>query len=104
MNNYLLTFHGPMEPMSEDPAEIEALKQEWGIWFAEIGDAVVDGGAPVEVAASIDPSGAEIENPASISGYTIIRAEHLAAAVEMARGCPVLREGHSIQVSEGIDI
>lgn len=34
------------------------------------------------------------------SGYTILKADSLDAAVEMAKGCPVLQGGASISVFE----
>jgi hypothetical protein len=33
-----------------------------------------------------------------LTGYTILQAESLAAAAEMAKGCPVLSSGGSVEV------
>jgi hypothetical protein len=35
-----------------------------------------------------------------VSGYSVLTAESLAAATEMAKGCPVLRTGGEIEVYE----
>jgi hypothetical protein len=35
-----------------------------------------------------------------ISGYSILKAESLAAASAMAKGCPILSSGGSIEVYE----
>lgn len=104
MTKYLLTYHGVMEPMSDDPADVEAAMQEWGAWFGSMGEALVDGGNPVIRAASIAPDGAETENPTSLSGYSIISADDLAGATAIAKGCPVLKNGHTVQISETIEI
>jgi len=34
------------------------------------------------------------------SGYSIIKADSLSAAVEMAKGCPILQSGGQISVYE----
>lgn len=104
MANYVLTFHGAIEPMSDDPAATEALMQEWGAWYGSMGDALIDGGAPFGHSTAIGPDGAAADLPASISGYTIISASDMAVATQIAQGCPVLKNGHSVQISESIDM
>ncbi len=104
MPNYILTFHGEMGPMPDDPAAMEAVMQEWGAWYGSMGDALVDGGAPISQSASIGPDGADTANPASMTGYTIIKADDVAGATAIAKGCPVLKNGHSVQISETIDM
>lgn len=104
MANYVLTFHGEMGPMPDDPAVMEATMQEWGAWYGSMGDAVVDGGAPFGQTSSIGPDGSATANPASITGYTIVKAADMAAATALAQGCPVLKNGHSVQISETIDM
>ena len=46
-----------------------------------------------EAATNVEPF-----NP--VSGYTIIAAESLDGAIEMAKGCPILEGGGSIEVCE----
>lgn len=104
MPNYVLTFHGEMAPMPDDPAEMEAQMNEWGAWYGSMGDAVVDGGAPFAESASIGPDGKSTANPASITGYTVVTANDIEAATAMAQGCPVLKYGHSVQISQTIDM
>ncbi len=104
MPKYVLTYHGEAGGMPEDPAEVDAVMQEWGAWYGTMGDAVVDGGAPFGPSSAIGPDGSATPNPASLSGYTIINADDLEAATAMAKGCPVLKNGHSVQISEAIDM
>lgn len=104
MPNYVLTYHGEMGPMPEDPAVMEAVMQEWGAWYGQIGDALVDGGAPFGETASIGPDGADTANPASMTGYTIIKADDIAGAAVFAKTCPVLKNGHTVQISQSIDM
>jgi hypothetical protein len=46
-----------------------------------------------EVATNVEPF-----NP--VSGYTIIAAESLDGAIELAKGCPILEGGGSIEICE----
>jgi len=104
MPNYVMTFHGEMGPMPDDPAVMEAMMQEWGTWYGSIGDALIDGGAPFGETASIGPDGSNAANPASITGYTIVKADDIAGATAIAKGCPVLKNGHTVQISQTIDM
>ncbi len=104
MPNYVLTFHGEMGPMPDDPAVMEAVMQEWGAWYGSMGDALIDGGAPFGEAASIGPDGSSTTNPASMTGYTIVTADDMAGATALAKGCPVLKNGHTVQICQAIDM
>ena len=98
-NNYLLVYHGGSMPESEE--EGKKVMQAWTDWFGTLGDALVDGGNPVSQVKTIGNDGAVRDgtvNPPS--GYSIIKAESLDAAVALAKGCPVLGGGASIEVAE----
>jgi hypothetical protein len=97
--NYVLVFKGGS--MAETEAEQQAVMAAWGRWFGELGQAVVDGGNPFGPSASVAPDGTVSDGAASgLTGYTILQADSLAAASEMAAGCPVLASGGSIEVYE----
>lgn len=104
MPNYVLTYHGEMGSMPDDPEAVEAVMEEWGTWYGSMGDALVDGGAPFGETASIGPDGSTTDNPASLTGYTIIKADDLSGATAIAKGCPVLKNGHTVQISQSIDM
>lgn len=99
-NNYLLVYHGGQRP--ETPEEGAKQMQAWTDWFGTLGDALVDGGNPVSQVRTIGNNGSVSDgalNPAS--GYSVIKADDLDAAVALAKGCPILAGGHgSIEVAE----
>ena len=100
MANYLLAYHGGGMPETEEArAKVMAA---WGQWFGTLGPALVDGGNPVARTSTISPSGSVAEgggaNP--VSGYSVIKADSMDAAVQMAKGCPLLESGGSIEVAE----
>lgn len=104
MPNYVLTYHGEMGPMPDDPSVVEAVMEEWGAWYGSMGDSLVDGGSPFGETASIGPDGSSTSNPASITGYTIIKADDMAGATAIAKACPVLSNGHTVQISQSVDM
>jgi len=98
MANYLLLFHGGSMP--ETPEEGAKVMQAWTDWFGVLGDALVDGGNPSSQSRTISADGSVSADSATPSGYSIIKADSLDAAVELAKGCPVLDGGASVQVVE----
>ena len=99
-NNYLLVYHGGQMP--ETPEEGAKVLAAWNDWFGTLGDAIVDGGNPVGQVKTIGNNGTVSNgalNPAS--GYSIIKADSLDAAVALAKGSPILNGGRgSIEVAE----
>lgn len=105
MANFILTFHGEMADFSGDPAEIEASQAAWGAWYGSIGADLIDGGAPIASHTAIGPDGNDTATPSStLTGYTVIKADDVAAATKIAQGCPVLEYGSSVQISQTIDM
>jgi hypothetical protein len=101
MANFVLLYSGGSMP--ETPAEQAAVLQAWTAWYGKVGDAVVDGGNPfTPVAKSIASNGRVSDGPVGTmaTGYTIIKADSLDAAVAMAKSCPVLTSGGQVSVYE----
>ena len=98
MANYVLVYHGGGMPESaEEGAKVMAA---WTSWFGTLGDALVDGGNPISQAKAISPDGSVMDATSAPSGYSILKADSLDAAVALAKGCPVLAGGASVLVSE----
>jgi len=101
MANYLLLYSGGSMPQTE--AEQAAVMQAWGVWYNDLGAAVVDAGNPFTPAAkNISSDGSVSDGPVGnmASGYSVIAADSLDQAVQMAKGCPVLQGGAKITVYE----
>lgn len=101
MPKYILGYHGGAG-MPESKAEQDQVMAAWGEWFQGMGPALVDGGNPVGASRTLNGNGTVSEgggvNP--LTGYSIIEAADLDAAVKLAKGCPILKNGGSIQVGE----
>lgn len=101
MANYLLLYSGGSMPQSE--AEQKAIVNEWMVWFGKLGSDLVDGGNPfTPTAKSITSQGKVNNGPVGTmaTGYSVIKADSLDAAVAKAKGCPVLKGGATISVYE----
>lgn len=104
MTKYVLTYHGTPAEMPSDPAEMESQMAVWGAWYGGIGESLVDGGSPFSVQAAIGPDGNDTDAPAALTGYTVVEVASLDAAKDIAKGCPVLQYGSSVQISECIEM
>jgi len=92
MAKFVLLYSGG--GMAPTKAEQEMLLQAWGAWFAQLGPNLVDGGSPFTgQAKSVSSGGSVSDGPVGMmaTGYSIINADSLEAAVEEAKNCPVLQ-------------
>jgi len=104
MNQYLLLFRGG-DPATAGLAPEQAM-QQWGAWIAGLRErgAFVHG-EPLQgpTGLVLQPGGGRSETlpgapQAAISGYLALRAADLAGAEVLARACPVLGHGGSVEV------
>ncbi|WP_170451468.1 YciI family protein [Ruegeria arenilitoris] len=100
MPQYLFVYHGGTTPT--DPAEIEATMAAWGAWFQNMGPALEIPGNPVGQSHTVSADGvAENGGPNPASGFTVVEADSIEAATEMAKGCPMVVNGSgSVEVAE----
>jgi hypothetical protein len=104
MTNYVFMYSGG-KGVSTDEVERTAQYAKWGQWFGDLGSAVVEGGAAMGSAKTVGPGGAVSEGGSrGLTGYSIVAADSLDAAVELAKGCPVLEIGGSVDVYEAISM
>ncbi|MEM7440678.1 MAG: YciI family protein [Pseudomonadota bacterium] len=98
MAKYIFVYHGGGMP--ETPEEGEKEMAAWNAWYGAMGDAVVDGGAPAGMSKTVHPGGGVTDDGGAnpVSGYTVVNADSHDAAVEMAKGCPILKNG-SVEVA-----
>jgi hypothetical protein len=102
MANYMFAYSGG-NGIAADQAERDAQMAKWGQWFEQLGPAIVDGGAPTGAAKTV-ANGGSVSNGGSrgLTGYSIVSADSLDSAVELAKGCPVLEVGGEVDVYEAI--
>ena len=99
MAKYLLAYRGGGMP--ETPEAGAKVMAAWGAWFGQLGAAVADPGNPVSKAKTGAADGSVSgDGHSSLGGYSIISADSLDAAIALAKGCPVLSSGATIEVCE----
>ena len=92
MANYVFMYSGG-KGVSADDAERARSTARWGQWFAELGPAGVDGGAAMGTAKTVGAGGPVSDGGSrGVSGYSIVSADSLDSAVELAKGCPGPRD------------
>jgi hypothetical protein len=98
MPNFLLAYRGG--GMAATDEERDAAMAAWGQWFASLGAAVADGGAPFAASRTVASDGVSDGAPSQLTGYSVLQADDLAGAVELAQGCPILASGGTVDVYE----
>ncbi len=103
MPKFIFAYHGGGMPETQE--EQAAEMQAWQTWYGQMGAAVVDGGAPAGMSKTVVTGGAVENNGGSnpLSGYTVVEAVDIDAACEMAKGCPVVKNG-SVEVAPLIEM
>lgn len=104
MANFLLVYKGGGPPPASDE-EGQKVMAAWMGWFGAMGDAVVDGGNPTSGSKSVASNGAVSDGAASgLTGYSVLKADSLDAAAKLAKGCPHLAAGGSVEVYETFNV
>jgi len=101
MAQYIIAYIGGRQPAT--PEEGLQQKQKWGAWLQGLGDAVVNPGTPLRNSRRVGMDGAVREDGTVLTGYTVVEAASLDAALEMAKGCPFLEMGE-LEVAEMVQM
>ena len=99
MAQYVFVYLGGDRPASpEEGKQHFARYQEW---LASLGDSAVSPMNPLKNTSTVSPDGVVATgSTTAMSGYTVVEAETMDAALEMAKTCPFLQIGGSLEVSE----
>jgi hypothetical protein len=99
MAKFVLTYSGG-GPMPESDEARQAIMSAWNGWFGALGAAVIDPGNPFGASSTVTSSGVSDGTTSGVNGYSILQATDLAGAAEMAKGCPMLGAGGTVEVHE----
>ncbi len=99
MSNYILAYHGGKKP--ESPEEGAKHMAKWEAWVGGLGDAVVNPGSPLGMSKTVSSGGVSDDGGSNpLLGFSIVKADSMDAALEMAKGCPLLELGGTLEVAE----
>jgi hypothetical protein len=91
----------------DSPEQGQKHLQQWRAWFKDLTDQghIKLLGHPLEASGKVVSGTQRIvtdgpypESKDVVGGYTIIEAQNLAQAAELAKGCPILEVGGSVEV------
>jgi hypothetical protein len=99
MARFLITYHDGSE-MPADPAMREKMMNAFTAWAAEVGEKMIDPGAPVGPAKTVNSDGVKDGEPGGVGGYTLLSADSLDGAVGLVRNHPFISRGGTLRVSE----
>ena len=109
MSKFVFIYHGPAEmPEGAAPSEddMKAVMGEWGKWAEKVGGDMTDFGTPLGGGQMVTPGGKVAASGSDITGYTILEAADMDAAVALAKVHPHLNMpgGCEVEVLEGADV
>lgn len=99
MPQFVMTYLGGERPSS--PEEGQQHMAKYRAWLSALGDAAVSPANPLKDTNTVNPDGSVTTGGATtMSGFTIFEADSMEAALAIARACPFLEVGGSLEVSE----
>jgi hypothetical protein len=104
MTNFVFAYRGG-SGMASTPEEQEKVMAAWGAWFGTLGADLVEGGSPFGGSSTVHPDGSSTDGAAAgLTGYSVVSATDLAAAATLAKGCPLLTDGGTVEVYEALSM
>lgn len=98
MAEYLFAYHGGGTPAN--PEEGAKFMAEWMVWIGSLGTGAINPGTPVGGNRTVTSTGVSVGGGANpVTGYSLVSAVDMEAALAMARRCPHLAHG-TIEVAE----
>jgi hypothetical protein len=105
MTTFTFLYRG--REISASPEQMQKTTEKWLAWFKEleaqgaignIGHPLDDSGKVVSGKSKLVQDGPFAEAKDVVAGFTMVQAETLDHAAELARGCPILEVGGSVEV------
>ena len=103
MPQYVIVYLGGDQPSS--PEEGKRHFAKYKEWLSSLGDSAVSPANPFKDTHTVNSDGiVATGSSTSMSGYTIIEVDSMETALSIAKACPFLDIGGSLEVSELIQM
>jgi hypothetical protein len=107
MKSFMFLFRGGLDPQTASPEEMQQNMQQWMGWVEDLqkkniyaaGEALLPTGKTLKKN-NVVTDGPFAESKEIVGGFFIVKAETLDAAIEIAKGCPDLSLGGSVEVRD----
>jgi hypothetical protein len=101
--NYIIAYHGGKKPETEEAGAAQMAK--WKAWIGGLGEAAVNPGTPLGKSRIVSATGVSDDGgPNAMSGFSVVTADSMEAALEIAKQCPFLETGGTLEVAEMMDM
>ncbi len=102
MSNYVFAYYG--EPKFGSSQEGAKYQEKWRAWVGSLGNALVNPATPMGVPKKVSSRGVSENGGANrLTGFSIVKADSMDAALEMAKECPHLQHG-TVDVAEAMEM
>jgi hypothetical protein len=99
MSQFMITYIGTPKPSSPEEGQLHMRK--YMTWLTSLGESAVSPANPLKNTNTVNSDGTVSSGgTTSMSGFTIIEAESEEAALSVAKACPFLDIGGTLEVSE----
>lgn len=99
MAQFMITYVGGNQPST--PEEGQKHFAKYKEWLTELGDAAVSPANPLKQTHTVNPdTSVTTGGLTGMSGFTVVETDSMESALEMAKACPFLDIGGSLEVSE----
>lgn len=103
MSQYIIIYLGGDKPSS--PEEEKQHMSNYRAWLSSLGDSAISPANPLKNTNTVHSDGTVTGgSTTSMSGFTVIEADSMEAALSVAKDCPFLDVGGSLEVSELIQM
>ncbi|RZV48575.1 MAG: hypothetical protein EX270_13685 [Pseudomonadales bacterium] len=103
MTQYLIVYLGGDQPSSPEDGKQHFSK--YMAWLSSLGDSVISPANPLKNTSTVNADGTvNTGGVTKMSGYTIVEADSMEAALTIAKDCPFLDIGGSLEVSELVEM
>ena len=103
MAQYIITYLGGDQPSS--PKEGKQHFTKYKEWLSSLGYSAVSPANPFKNTKTVNSDGTVTTgSTTTMSGYTIIEADSMESALSIAKACPFLDIGGSLEVSELVEM
>ena len=103
MPKFIFAYHGGGQPESAE--EGEKVMAAWGAWIEKHAEALGDGGSPVGMSKTVSASGVADDGGSNpLSGFSLCTAASMDDAIEIAKGCPILDWGGTVEIAERMEM
>jgi hypothetical protein len=105
MSEFTYFFRG--RDTTASPEQMQKTMEKWVLWFKELGanGHIKDPGHPLEPIGRVVKGKQKMVNDGPyaeakdvVGGYIIVEAKDIDHAAELAKGCPILEAGGSVEV------